>query len=159
MQDLTEMHKLQLKEWHFELQDWFSQKVNEVLYKKRIRDFEYIFVRERKIMALRAVIEALKTLRTDLNYARTDKIKNLSTTIKKLGLPVRVTIKDKIASIEREIKGYETAINIKAKDHKPEGVENWLKMVTIASKKRGYRVDPKQTTLAEWVEIIKDIQK
>jgi hypothetical protein len=155
--ELSENDKLQVAEWYFELQDWFSQQVNEVLYKKRLRDFEYIFVRENTITALEAVLKSLQTLRPDLKFCETKMMFKLVDIIKKLGLPIRLTIADQIETIQREIKGYQTAIAIKKKDVRAEKSDSWLKLVSSASKHRGYRIDPKVTTLAEWAEIIKDM--
>ncbi len=146
-----------LKEWYFEVQDWFSSQVNTVLYNKRMRDFKYIFVRERKIQALLAVKEALELLRNDLKYMEVDRLSNLNKTIKALGLPIRLTVKDQLWQIEREIKGYQNAIRLR-QQKTTEKPDNWIKLVTTASKINGFRVDQKTTTLAEWVEIIKDLQ-
>lgn len=157
---VNEVKQMYLSTILFDLQEFFSREVNAVKYKNTVSKVGNLMYLERKKIVLSAYKRGLDLLREDLKMCSIrEHFSELEDGLNDWNVQVKETVSEQIATLDREIKGCSNAIAmIQSKLPKGEKELNWMQNVVLASKIWGSRIDPKVTTLSEWVEILKSIE-
>jgi hypothetical protein len=148
-----------------EMQDWFSSEIDEsshkTTYKKISKLIRYKYMRA----TLQRLILGLQAFGID---TRTEWLLNsvtltaLKVNLQSLQMPYRDRLNDQIKDINKRIKGLNNDIGILEKDlskNQSLGEYNYMESVIQANKILGFRINPREYTLYEWVNTLKVIKK
>lgn len=154
-----------LAEKLMEIQDWFALQMDESTYKSTYKSisrlYRYKFMRH----SLNVMLAGLKTYGLNM---KTEWLMDQQTlaafkqSLQALKIPFRIQIQDQIKDIERRITGLNNDIGIlenKLKSNETMENFNYMELVMYANKTLGFRINPREFTLHEWVAALKLIKK
>lgn len=148
-----------------EIQDWFALQMDESTYKSTYKSisrlYRYKFMRH----SLNVMLAGLKAYGLDTRtewLMDGETLAQFKASLQSLKIPFRIKIFDQIKDIERRIIGLNNDIGILENKLKSnETMENfdYMELVMYANKTLGFRINPREFTLHEWVAALKLIKK
>ena len=145
------------------LQDWFSKEINENAHKSSYSKLTKLFKLRYQYNALQGVLNGVKGFDGCMFwYLKGQKLEDFKKLLQSLNVAYRIEVTDQVKDIERKLKGIKNSLGILEKELAKNATKedyNYMETVIMANKELGFRINPREYTLYEWVNTLKTLKK